>query len=125
MILYSVRNKQRVGYCRLRQTTSGDLEIAYMKVDPDWRGRGLATTLLNRAKAQAQKADVDLVAFLDPDGTGLTVSEEVDWLKRHGFKHRRWYDLSDTRITTFSQFVRHKPKNRPVMIWYVDLHRQT
>lgn len=117
MILYVQRNKQKVGFCQLWQTTCGDYEIAYMKVDPAHRGRRIATQLLNRAKTIAERSGVDLVAFLEPDGTGLTAEQERQWLKRHGFKYQKRYDLSNDRPSTLSQYLRRKPRYKPVMIY--------
>lgn len=116
MKLYVYRNKGKVAYCQLLQTRFGDYEIAYMRVDPEFRGKGLATQLLIRAKRIAENQGVDLVAFLDPDGTGLTEQEEREWLKRHGFKRGK-YDLTNDRPRTFGQYLRMRPDNRSVMIY--------
>lgn len=117
MIFYAQRNKQKVGSCQLWQTTSGDYEIAYMKVEPAYRGQRIASQLLNRAKTVAERAGVDLVAFLDPDGTGLTAEQERQWLKRHGFKYLKRYDLSHDIPKTLSQYLRRKTNYKPVMIY--------
>jgi len=121
MILRVKRQKKNVAYCQLLQTNVGDLEISYIHVDPEYRGQGIATQMLKRAQELAKRQQVDLVAFVDPDGTGLTVDEENDWLKRHGFKHRRSYDLSPNRPRTFLQSIRHRPNNKRVMIYEVTI----
>jgi len=117
MILKAQRNKREVAYCKLLQTTCGDWEIAYMHVDPDYRGQRIASQLLQRAKAIAERDGVDLVGFLDPDGTGLTKEQETEWLKRHGFTSLKRYDLSNDRPSTFSAYIRRKPNYKPVMIY--------
>ena len=67
---------------------NGDHEIKYIWTAPKHRGQGLASSLIEKAKAKFPV----LVAFLEDDGTGLTVEQMEEWYKRHGFKKRR-YDL--------------------------------
>ena len=64
----------------------GDYEIKYIRTEPTYRGLGLASTLLDRAKAKFPS----LVAFLEDDGTGLTVDQMTAWYKRKGFKRRKY-----------------------------------
>ena len=77
---------------------NGDYEIKYIKTELAFRGQGLASQLLEKAKSRFPV----LVAFLDDDGTGLTVEQMEAWYKRHGFKKRR-YELGvpwDSNIKT-------------------------
>ncbi len=74
----------------LEKRWRSEWEIAYVKVEPEHRGKRLASELLERAKVVANDRQLTLVAFLDPDGTGLSLSEMKAWLKRHGFKFARY-----------------------------------
>lgn len=83
----------------------GDFEIKYIRTATDQRGKGYASKLLEKAKAKFSS----LVAFLDPDGTGLTVDQMEAWYKRHGFKKQR-YD--------FDRYARGLRRNiKTVMYW--------
>lgn len=122
MILWAHRNGEKVGYCRLLQTHYGDLEIDYLKVEPDYRGQGIATSLLNRAKQVAEREQVWLVGFLDPDGTGLTEAEERAWLMRHGFRRETGYDLTrNHQGPIFHRSQRNAWKKKSVMVWEPDI----
>lgn len=68
------------------------------------RGKGYASVLLEKAK----RCFPSLIAFLDDDGTGLTVDQMREWYKRHGFKQGKW-DLG--RIGNIKK----------VMMWESDL----
>jgi ribosomal protein S18 acetylase RimI-like enzyme len=94
MKILSKRNGKTAGYLTLHKRDHGDLEIAYIRIESEFRGLGIATQLLERACEIADKDSRLLVAFVDPDGTGLTVQQEQAWLKRHGFKNAR-YDFGD------------------------------
>lgn len=61
-------------------------EIKYIRTQPEYRGKGYASALIERAKLRCNS----LVAFLDPDATGLTVEQMEAWYKRHGFKKIRY-----------------------------------
>ncbi len=63
-------------------------EIEYLHVAPEHRRQGMATTLLKKAKERCRV----LIAFLDPDGTGMTRDQMKAWLTRNGFSHR-WYEF--------------------------------
>ena len=81
---------------------NGDFEIKYLRTSPEYRGRGFASTLIEKAKAKFPS----LVAFIDDDGTGLTVEQMEQWYRRHGFKKCR-YNLGkpwDRNIKTVMLF---------------------
>lgn len=61
-------------------------EIKYIRTHKDYRGQGLASKLLDRARAKYSP----LVAFLDDDGSGLNYDQMEAWYKRHGFKKTRY-----------------------------------
>ena len=63
-----------------------DYEIKYIRTATDQRGKGYASKLLKKAKVKFPC----LVAFLDDDGTGLTVEQMQSWYERHGFKKCRY-----------------------------------
>lgn len=60
--------------------------IAFVRVEKSHQGQGLATVLLNRAKAKFGQ----LYGFAEPDADGgLSCDQIATWLKRHGFKPAR------------------------------------
>lgn len=65
---------------------SGDHEIAYIRTHLEHRGKGYASRLLEKAKTKYPV----LVAFLEDDGTGLTIDQMEEWYKRHGFKRTKY-----------------------------------
>jgi GNAT superfamily N-acetyltransferase len=75
----------------------GSIEIDYLKVEPEFRGKGFATVLLNKAKVFAARHGLELFGFVDPTrDSGLHYEQEIAWLKRHGFKSR-WHDYGGYR----------------------------
>ena len=75
----------------VKRLGGGDYELAWMGVVAEWRSKGLANILLEKAKSVvAAKGDL-LVAFLDPRKGGLTYEQMEAWLKRKGFKHGRYH----------------------------------
>ena len=82
------RNGSVASEITIKFLPSGDHEIAYIRTAMEYRGQGLASKLIEKAKLKYPV----LVAFLDDDGTGLTVEQMEAWYKRHGFKRTR-YDL--------------------------------
>lgn len=107
MMLYTTYKNQKAGYCKLHITALGDWEIEYLKIESEYRGLGLATKLLNRAKRVAKRDNCNLVGFIDPAPNGLTKEQETEWLKRHGFEMQARYNLGDST----------SPIYREVMIW--------
>lgn len=87
------RNGKVVCFLSLKKTRVGDLEIEMVKTEPEYRNKGLATILLKKAITVSQKDCRSLVAVLDPEPGGLTYEQEVSWLKKHGFKSIRRYDM--------------------------------
>lgn len=60
--------------------------IANVFTAPGWRGRGLATALLKRACADADREGVELQLYPAPlEVGGLTLGELRAWYGRHGF----------------------------------------
>lgn len=75
---------------------NGHIEIEYIKVEKEFRGLGLASKLLNKAKKIA--ANTTLVAFIDPHpDSSMTYNEELNWFKRHGFVEKNKYDFGDCK----------------------------
>lgn len=77
----------------LKKTRCGDLEIEMVRTDPEYRKNGFATKLLKRAIEISKKECRTLVGVLDPDPDGMPYDTEVAWLKKHGFKSVRRYDM--------------------------------
>lgn len=63
-----------------------EFQIKYIRTHESYRGRGFASRLIEKAKAKYPA----IVAFLDDDGSGLTVKQMEAWYLRHGFKKRRF-----------------------------------
>lgn len=87
------RNGKVVSFMCLKKTRAGDLEIEMVKTEPEYRSKGLASKLLKRAISISHKDCRSLVAVLDPEPGGLTYDQEVTWLKKHGFRSVRRYDM--------------------------------
>lgn len=79
------RSKKTVSEITLKEC-NGSYEIHYIRTEPEHRGRGYASMLIERAKAKCGS----LVALIDGDGSGLTYEQMEVWYKRHGFKRIRF-----------------------------------
>ena len=80
------RNGEIVGSLMLKKTSDGDLFIESMRVHPEFRGQKLGSSLLEKAIKSARKQGRNLVALIDPDGTGLSIEQEIEMFKRRGFE---------------------------------------
>jgi len=85
---------ETVAELTLTKLWSNEWEIEYLKVEPSHRGKGLASELLERAKAHAIKNQLLLIGYLEPIGS-LDREQMKSWLVRHGFKHS-WYDFTNS-----------------------------
>ena len=100
-------NGQLAGELTLKKVWRNEWEIQYLSIEPQHRGKKIATDLLEMAKSYAIKNGLMLVAFVDPKRDGGMTSEQIkEWLKRHGFKHG-WYDF----------FNHEKGNNKRVLIF--------
>ena len=63
-----------------------EYEIKYLKTAPEYRGQGLASSLIEKAKSKFSP----LVALLDGDGSGLSYEQMEAWYLRRGFKRARY-----------------------------------
>ncbi len=79
------RNGIVVCECDLKRTSQNHWEIDYIRTLKEFRGKGYASQLLQRAKTIAIRSNTSLVAFIEPDGTGLTFEQETNWFIRNGF----------------------------------------
>ncbi len=87
------RNNKVVAYLKLSglkyqgKTKFDYQEIDYLWVEPEYRGKGLATKLLLKAKS----IGTGLVCFVDPNpNSGLTYEQEKTWLIRNDFKEEKF-----------------------------------
>lgn len=81
----------------LNKLVGREWEITIVWVNGSHRGKGVASDLLERAKAHALKNDLMLVGYIGPDGDGgLDYDQIKAWLVRHGFKHG-WYDFTQAQ----------------------------
>jgi|SRR5208283_101742 len=95
-------NGETVAELTLKKLVGNEWEIEFLKVEPMHRGKGIASELLERAKAHAIKNQLVLIALVDPDRTGLTHEQIKAWLVKHGFKHT-WYDFNEAVHRNFFQ----------------------
>jgi ribosomal protein S18 acetylase RimI-like enzyme len=94
MRLKSYRNKVVVANLTLKKLKNGDVELEYLWVEPKYRKQGIASKLLKSAISMANKKMVGLVAFIEPHKeSSLTYDQEVEWLRRNGFKKIKRYDF--------------------------------
>jgi len=84
------RGGKVVAEADVKHLRGGDYELAWIGVVAEWRSKGLANTLLEKAKSVVTAKGNLLVAFLEPRKGGLTHEQMAAWLKRHGFKHGRY-----------------------------------
>jgi len=90
------RDEKTVCSMTLTKLKNGDIEIEYVQTDPSYRNKGLASSLLKKAIAIADRSKSNLVGFIEPDRTGgLTFQQEVEWLSRHGFVFQKKYDFGN------------------------------
>lgn len=87
------RDGKEVASLSLKHLGGGDWEIDWLFVAPEFRGKGLASQLQNRAIKFVIERGNWLVSFLEPKG-GLTFEQMKQWKMRHGFKSG-WYDFSE------------------------------
>ena len=112
MELKIVRDKEVIAKMKLVRSFD-DMEIAHVWVKPEFRGKGLASELMKKA----QKRFNSLVAFVDPDGTGLTHEQIEAWNKRHGFKKCK-YDFPDkTEDRSYWRLFARQPKLQKAWLW--------
>ena len=78
----------------LKKLWHNEWEIEYLTVQENYRGKGIATELLKKAKSHAVKKGLVLIGFIEPTGT-LDHEQMKSWLKRHGFTHG-WYDFTNS-----------------------------
>ena len=87
------RDGKEVAYIILKYIHA-EIEIEYLHTDPMYRGKGFATSLLNKAKAMSDRMKRPLIGFVDPDKSGgLTHEQEEKWLIKHGFIKIKKYDF--------------------------------
>lgn len=86
MKIKTMRNGVIASEIILKLLPSGDHEIAYLRTAIEYRGKGYASALIEKAKTKFPR----LVAFLEGDGTGLNVDQMERWYKRHGFKRVKY-----------------------------------
>lgn len=84
----------KAGELTLKKLWANEWEIEYLLVEPAYRGNGIASELLERAKAYAVKKELVLIGYLEPVGS-LDQSQMKSWLVKHGFKHG-WYDFTNS-----------------------------
>jgi ribosomal protein S18 acetylase RimI-like enzyme len=101
MIIAKKINGETAAELTLTKLVGNEWEIQFLKVEPAHRGKGIATELLEKAKAHAVKKQLILIAFVDPsrDG-GLTHEQIKSWLVKHGFKHS-WYNFNEAKNRCF------------------------
>lgn len=63
----------------------GSWLLTSVEVGNEHRGKGVARGLMAQVLADADAEGVTLYLAVEPDGTGLGVSELMDWYKRCGF----------------------------------------
>ena len=97
MKIHIRRNKKSIAYISLIPIKwNGHLEIEYLRVEKEYRGKGFATRLIGMAKKKAK--DNALVGLIDPHpDSSMTYEQERDWLIRLGFKEQAKYDFGDCK----------------------------
>ena len=94
---------QVVGELTLTKNPGGwknEWEITYVSVTPEYRGKRIASELLEKAKAHAIKKGWVLVGFAQPESNGSMTHDQIkQWLVRHGFKHA-WLSLGGYMTAT-------------------------
>jgi ribosomal-protein-alanine N-acetyltransferase len=53
-VLIARAGSEPAGFCAWRQTAREEAELLNLAVDPDWRGRGIASALLDALMSEAQ-----------------------------------------------------------------------
>jgi ribosomal protein S18 acetylase RimI-like enzyme len=107
MKLHIKRNKKSIAYISLVWLRhNGHLEIEYLRVEKEFRGQGLASKLLEKAKKIALEKETVLVGLIDPHpDSSLTYEQEKQWMERRGFKQVKRYDFGGhyKRVMVFNQ----------------------
>jgi ribosomal protein S18 acetylase RimI-like enzyme len=76
--------------CRLTLDWDPDMAddfafVKQVKTAPSYRGRGIASGLLRRACADADRSGVELQLYPDPLDRGMSREQLQAWYGRHGF----------------------------------------
>lgn len=79
-----------VGTLSLTKLKTGEIEIEYLWVHPNFRGNGIASRMKKRAMDVARKQGRSIVSFINPDHSGMNEEQLKEWNKRLGFKPCRF-----------------------------------
>jgi Sortase and related acyltransferases len=86
-----IRSGIEVGFCQIKKFNTGYMNLDFIFVKPDQRGKGFGSLLLDRAINYAKRNRCSLFAVLDPEDGGLTYEQEELFFVRHGFERTRNY----------------------------------
>jgi GNAT superfamily N-acetyltransferase len=105
------RDGKAVCVLTLAKLGGGDYEIAYLRTEKEYEGKGLARLAMERAEQLADKKGWRLVGLVDPDKAqnGMTSEQIKGWLARRGYKPYR-YELGDWHGTNVKRVMIREPK---------------